>query len=130
MLTLTRRGEVQFGDYFRISDDSTQCGRRGSRALFYEVRITCPDDSLDEDGFIIDQLHIHEHIQAKCSRMRKLVSCEVLAIRTARELLKLCPSAVKVVVSIGMANGEGASAAPAYMTAELDNPTRSVANVS
>lgn len=97
-LTLTRRGEI---NVLFAHDDSTQCGLKGTRKLFYRVEITCPDTELDDNGFMVDQLEVNAAITARYAHMDKFVSCERLAIDCSRMVAKMVKNALKVKVTIG-----------------------------
>lgn len=97
-LTLTRRGEIEV---LFTHDDSTQCGLKGTRKLFYRVEITCPDSELDVNGFMVDQLEVDAAIRQRYAKMDKFVSCERLAIDCSRFVSKMVKNALKVKVMIG-----------------------------
>jgi hypothetical protein len=108
-LTLTRRGSF----IVRMThDDSTQCGIRGTRKLFYRVEIRCPETALDSQGFMVDQLEIHKMIRARYSWMTKFLSCENLALDCAKVMKGMVKEFLSVKVSIGMSER-------AFMTCEL-----------
>lgn len=109
-LTLTRRGKFIVEE---TEDDSYQCGVRGSREFHYTVRISCPP-LLDSRGFLVDQLEIHQAITERYRRLPTFVSCELLAMDCAEMLLKMAPTATKIIVELG--TGELAG-----ITCELSN---------
>lgn len=108
-LTLTRRGSFRIG---HVRDDATQCGLRGTRRIFYRVEVTCPDSELDANGFMVDQLDIHEALSRRYWRMDKLPSCERLAIDAAHMVWGMVKNPQRVKVSMGMSS-------KAFMIAEL-----------
>jgi hypothetical protein len=108
-LTLTRRGSFRI---VSVKNDTTQCGLRGTRKLFYRVEVTCPSVELDKNGFMVDQLDIHKMITERYAKMNKMPSCELLAIDCSQQVWKMVKKPIKVCVSMGMS-------ARAFMTAEL-----------
>ena len=108
-LTLTRRGTVIVKS---PRDDTKQCGKRGSRKLFYKVEITCPSTELDRRGFMVDQLDVHTAIQERFSHMSTFVSCERIAMMMAAMVSKMVRNVIRVRATVGMSN-------IAYMTCEL-----------
>lgn len=95
-----------------VGDDTYQCGPRGTRDLYYRVCIECPADAMDERGFIVDAMEIHEVIRERWERTDVLPSCERMSYETARLLQEFCEDAHDVKVSLGTEE-------VAYMTATL-----------
>lgn len=108
-LTLTRRGSFKIES---VGDDTTQCGLRGTRKLFYRVEVTCPDSELDSNGFMVDQLDIHAMLNKRYAKMAIMPSCERMAIDAARVVWGMVKAPTRVCVTMGMS-------AKAFMTAEL-----------
>lgn len=76
-LTLRRGGEFTFS-----TDGPTHCGTESVLTLEYLVEVEC-DLSLDDRGFLFDQLKIADYFHSiKSTRL----SCEELAMQAARDV--------------------------------------------
>jgi hypothetical protein len=105
-----------------LHDDSTQCGMRGTRHFYFECRITCPEEALDERGFIVDQLEVLARVQKRYSRVRSMPSCERLALDACRYVKHiLAPYASRIVFKLSTAPLNGDE--PAGMEAVLEDST-------
>jgi hypothetical protein len=97
-LTLTRRGTFTVE---HVGDDTTQCGRLGTRKFFFRVEIDCPETGLDAQGFMVDQFDVLRLMRTRYRRVAHLKSCEGLALDAARALLARCPMATEVRATVG-----------------------------
>lgn len=94
------------------SSTATKCGPSTAQPIYtYECNITC-EPSLDENGFIIDNLKVHEYfVKTYGTTALPAVSCERMAAHAVKSIKRACVKEgmsvlfVSVMVS-GMAGAE------------------------
>ena len=103
-LSLEREGEFV---PVNMVENNTRCGPIGHMHYKYAVRIEATDDSLSEEGFVIENSRIHNYFLTRyCDYGRSFtaISCEKMAIKASMEigrtLVKEKISVTKVIVTI------------------------------
>ena len=123
-LKLTRRGEYTV-TCAAEADDKTQCGSQGMRTFFYHVEITAPLAALDEHGFLVDQLLIHDRIELMFRHVKWVESCELMAYGIVRRLAHMVPDATRVVAQVGRKPDNPLDPIAAWMEASINiNPEK------
>lgn len=82
-LKLERNG---FIDVVATGDASRKCGPPGANRLSYRVFVECPDDSLDQDGFLIDHNDLGKYFDEVWSKLIDFPSCERIAAKACRDI--------------------------------------------
>lgn len=86
ILTLERSGQFSV----RYTEDNTnQCGpTRLTDILTYRVKLTMSADTLDENGFVVDNMFVDRYFKETYRLVPVFESCEKIAIRTCRDMRK------------------------------------------
>lgn len=77
----------RFGTTLTNDTSPNQCKDVGHKQYRYHVTVTCHSKNLDEQGFIVDHLDLHDTMQKD---MAKISSCEETVVKCAESIDRLC----------------------------------------
>lgn len=87
-VTINRLGTFDVTD---ISDVANQCGRIGARQYKYKVAVTETSKYLDNDGFLMNNVVLHDYFSETYeSKRMKCDSCEIMALTAIAYIKQYC----------------------------------------